>query len=160
MVRSRKDFMEIPESMKSELAAWNNGAGISIESWVGCTGSFSLAAGYSSVFWPKFIMFDEYILREGFSEDSLRGFEQQKGINRKSVEWHMNHLHIADIQYYGCKDASKDKLLLLGNLLKEIYEAKLLWQFPDNPCSVEFYQPDDEDDLMEYQISFWQKCHE
>ena len=152
--------METPESMKSELAAWNNGAGIEIESWIGCEGNFSLAVGYVSVFWPEFILFDGYILRNGFSEASLQGFAQRQGTNRRSVEWLMNHLHIADIQYYGCKDASKDKLLLLGNVLKEIYEAKLLWQFPDNPCSVEFYIPEDEDDLMEYQLSFWQKCHE
>ncbi len=119
--------MEIPESMKAELAAWNNGAGIDIESWVGCEGNFSLAVGYTSVFWPEFVAFDEYILRKGFSEDSLRGFEQQKGIDRKSVEWVMNHVHLADIQYRGCKDATKDKLLLLSNVLKEIYQAKLHW---------------------------------
>jgi hypothetical protein len=71
----------------------------------------------------------------------------------------MNHLHIADIQYYGCEDASRDKLLLLGNVLKEIYQAKLLWQLPDRPCSVELYIPDDEEDLLEYQLSFWQNCH-
>jgi hypothetical protein len=134
--------METPESMKAELAAWNNGAGIDIESWVGCEGNFSLAVGYTSVFWPEFVAFDGYILRKGFSEASLRGFERQR--DRKSVEWVMNHLHIADIQYYGCKDASKDKLLLLGNVLKEIYEAKLLWQLPDCPCIVEFYKPKDE----------------
>ena len=152
--------METPESMKSELAAWNGGTGIPIESWVSCSGNFSMAVGYASVFWPRFVLFEGYVLRDGFLEASLRGFERQKGIDRRSVEWHMNHLHIADIQYYGCKDASRDKLILLGNVLKEIYEAKLLWQFPDHPCSVEFYQPDDEDDLMEYQLSFWQKCHE
>jgi hypothetical protein len=151
--------METPESMKSELAAWNNGAGIDIESWVGCEGRFSLAVGYSTVFWPSFTLFERYILREGFSEASLRSFEQN-GRGRQSVEWLMNHLHIADIQYYGCSDASKDKLLLLGNVLKEIYEAKLLWQWPDHPCRVEFYIPDDQDDLMKYQLSFWQKCHE
>jgi methyl coenzyme M reductase subunit C len=72
----------------------------------------------------------------------------------------MNHLHIADIQYFGCEDASKDKLLLLGNVLKEIYQAKLLWQLADRPCSVELYIPDDEEDLLEYQLSFWQTCHE
>jgi hypothetical protein len=152
--------METPESMKAELAAWNGGTGIPIESWVSCSGSFSMAVGYASVFWPQIVLFEGYVLREGFLEASLRGFERQKGIDRRSVEWHMNHLHIADIQYYGCKDASKDKLIFLGNVLKEIYEAKLLWQFPDHPCSVELYQPDDEDDLMEYQLSFWQKCHE
>ena len=72
----------------------------------------------------------------------------------------MNHLHIADIQYYGCGDASEDKFLLLGNTLKEIYAAKLQWQWPDRPCTVEFYIPEDRDDLMEYQILFWQKSHE
>jgi hypothetical protein len=151
--------MDTPESMKAELAAWNNGAGIDIESWVGCEGKFSLAVGYSSIFWPSFTLFEGYILREGFSEDSLRGFERN-GRSRKSVEWLMNHLHIADIQYYGCSDASKDKLLLLGNVLKEIYQAKLQWQWPDRPCTVEFYISEDADDLMEYQVSFWQKCHE
>lgn len=152
--------MKIPDSMKSELAAWNNGAGIDLGTWIGCEGDFTLAVGYASVFWPEFVLFEGYVLREGFSESSLRGFEAQNDINRKSVEWHMNHLHIVDIQYCGCAGASKDKLVLLGNALKEIHEAKLLWQFPDHPCSVEFYIPDDEEDLMQYQISFWQKRHE
>ena len=152
--------MKAPDSMKAELLAWNNGAGIDLESWVGCQGSFSLAVGYASVFWPEFVEFEGYILRKGFSETSLRGFEGQEGISRKSVEWLMNHLHIADVQYYGCKDASKDKIFLLGSVLKEIYQAKLQWQFPDSPCVVEFHIPEDPQDLMEYQISFWQKCHE
>jgi hypothetical protein len=72
----------------------------------------------------------------------------------------MNHVHILDIHYRGFGDASKDKLFALGNVLKEIYEAKLLWKWPDRPCTVEFYVPDDPDDLQEYQLSFWQKCHE
>ncbi len=152
--------MKAPDSMKAELSAWNNGAGIELESWVNCQGNFSLAVGYATVFWPEFVEFEGYILRKGFSETSLRGFEHQQGNNRKGVEWLMNHLHIADVQYYGCKDASKDKFLLLGNVLKEIYQAKLQWQFPNNPCSVEFHIPDDPQDLMEYQISFWQQCHE
>ena len=152
--------MKIPDSMKAELLAWNNGDGIDLESWVGCQGSFSLAVGYASVFWPEFVEFEGYILRKGFSETSLRGFEKQEGASRKSVEWLMNHLHIADVQYYGCKDASKDKIFLLGNVLKEIYQAKLQWQFPDSPCVVEFQIPEDPQDLMEYQISFWQKGNE
>lgn len=119
-----------------------------------------LAVGYASVFWPEFTLYEGYILRKEFSEASLRGFEQQTDASRKSVEWHMNHLHIADIQIYSCLDASKDKIFLLGKILTEIYLAKLRWQFPDHPWSVEFYTPDDRDDLMEYQISFWQQSHE
>jgi hypothetical protein len=152
--------MNIPESMKAELAAWNNGKGISLEAWVGCEGNFSLAVGYASIFWPEFVEFKGYLLRKGFSETSLSGFESQKNSTRKSTEWAMNHLHIADIQHYGCKDISKDKIIIIGRILKEIYAIKLRSQFPDNPCVVEFYEPEDKEDLMEYQLSFWQKKHE
>src|SRR5882757_5288018 len=151
--------MKVPDSMKAELSAWNNGKGIDLESWIGCEGNFSLAVGYASVFWPEFVEFDGYVLRKGFSEDSLRGFERQQAGNRKSVEWLMNHLHIQDI-HYSAGDASKDKILLLGNLLKEIYQAKLEWQFPDRPCIIEFSIPDDPEDLIGCQISFWQQRHE
>jgi hypothetical protein len=151
--------MNAPESMKAELAAWNNGDGIDLETWIACEGRFSLAVGYASIFWPAFTLFEGCILPHGVSEDALRGFEQN-GTSRKSVEWVMNHVHIADIHRRGCGDISKDKLLVLGNVLKEIYEAKLHWQFPDRPCTVELFIPDDPDDLTEYQLSFWQKCHE
>ena len=152
--------MNTPESMRAELQAWNNGAGINLESWISCEGSFSLAVGYISLFWPEIVEFEGYILRQGFTMEGLRAFENQEGATRKSIEWVNNHLHLEDIQYMGCKDITKDKLLLLGNTLKEIYEAKLKWQFPDKPCIVEFFVPEDEENLREYQISFWQKSHE
>jgi hypothetical protein len=148
--------MKIPESMTAALAAWNNGKGIDLESWIGCEGNFSLAVGYTTIFWPDFVEFDGYILRNGFSEESLRAFEKREASNRKSVESLMNHLHIADVQYLGCADASADKLLLLGKVLEEIYQAKLQWQFPDKPCTVHLFIPDDPEKLTEYQISFWQ----
>jgi hypothetical protein len=46
--------MKLRQSMESELAAWNNGAGIDLASWVGCEGRFALAVGYATVFWPEF----------------------------------------------------------------------------------------------------------
>jgi hypothetical protein len=106
------------------------------------------------------VEFDGYILREGFSEQSLRGFEAQAGSDRKGTEWLMNHLHIADIHHAGCPDIARDKVALLGTVLKEIYEAKLRYLFPDRPCTVEFYVPVDPENLVDYQLSFWQKAHE
>lgn len=152
--------MKIPDSMKAELAAWNDGKGIDLESWIGCEGSFALAVGYSAIFWPGFVEFEGYVLREGFSLESLRGFEEQCQGNRLSVERVMNHLHIADIQHWGCKDLTKDKIVLLASVLTEIHEAKLKWQFPDRPCTVSVHEPEDRDDLVAYEISFWQKRHE
>lgn len=152
--------MDIPESMKADLGSWNNGSGIDLESWVGCAGNFSLAVGYAAIFWPEFTEFEGYILPKGFSEASLRGFEGRDGSTRKSVEWVMNHRHLQDIQHLSCEDISKDKLIRLGTVLKEIYEAKLQWQFPERPCVVEFFVPDDADDYSQYQISFWQVSDE
>ena len=60
--------MNTPESMKAELAAWNNGAGIDLESWIGCEGRFSLAVGYASIFWPAFTLIEGYILPQGFQK--------------------------------------------------------------------------------------------
>jgi hypothetical protein len=146
-----------PESMAAELAAWNNGAGIDLLSWVGCTGSFSLAVGYAAVFWPQFAEYDGYVLREGFSVDSLRGFEKQTPGDRRAVETVMNHLHIADIQHFGCSDLSRDKLLLIGGVLKEIHEAKLRHDFPHRSFEVSLWEPDDPNDLIAYELSFWQQ---
>lgn len=157
--------MNIPESMKEELQAWNNGNGIDLASWIGCSGNFSLAVGYTTVFCPKFVEFEGYIFcrDEPVNEDfvqNIRGFESQEGSSPKSVEWVINHLHIADIHHRGCDDISADKLIHIGNSLKEIYEARLAMLFPDKPCEVKFYIPGNPDDFDEYQLSFWQKKHE
>ncbi len=146
----------MPESMVLELGAWNNGTGIDLESWTGCKGNFRLAVGYSTVFWPQFEGMGRYILRKGGPSESLISFERQQGATTQSVEAVLNHLHIADSQHAFCADISRDKLIWLGVRLKEIYAAKLAWQFPDTPCVGEFYRPDDPDDLTGYQISFWQ----
>ena len=146
--------------MIPELSAWNGGDGIDLESWIGCIGNFKLAVGYSAIFWPRFVLFEDYVLQENFNVDSLRGFEKSTERDKKSVEWVINHLHIADIQYHGCEDISEDKIVFLGRIIKEIWEAKLKWQFPERPCEVEFSEPEDRSDLDQFQISFWQKKHE
>lgn len=152
--------MKIPDSMKEELGRWNNGAGIDLESWIGCMGNYDLATGYLTLFWPEFVEYEGYILRQGFSEESLRSFEKQTNSSRKSVEWVMNHRHIADIHCSDEDGLTQDKVAVLGRALKEIYEAKLARQFPHAPCIVEFYEPKPGGDLIDYEISFWQVKHE
>jgi hypothetical protein len=148
------------ESMVAELASWNNGDGIDLETWVGCSGNFKLAVGYATIFWPLFVRFEDYVLRDGFSEKSLRGFEVQCKGDKRAVETVMNHVHIADLQYAGCEDISEDKVVFIGNVMKKIWEAKLKWQFPDRPCNVSFHEPEDRKDLVAFELSFWQKKHE
>jgi len=118
-----------------------------------------VGGGYTTIFWPKFVLFEDYILREGFEPENVRGFEAQAQGNKSSVEWVLNHVHITDI-HYNEENATEDKVVFLGRVLKEIWEAKLSWQFPDRPCTVEFYEPEERNNLVEFQVSFWQKKHE
>ena len=152
--------MKIPASMRDELGQWNNGRGIGIEGWLGCMGNFALATGYLSLFWPKFVEFEGYILREDFSVKSLRAWEAADGSTRKSIEWIMNHLHISDIHYNDNEHLAEDKVILLGEALEEIYRTKLALQFPNSPCRVEFYRPTQGGNIEDYEISFWQQKHE
>lgn len=146
--------MDTPDSMKAELGAWNNGAGIDLETWIGCEGRLSLAVGYCTIFWPEFVVFERYVLIKGFHEAGLRSFERNPNATRESVEAVMNHVHIEDIHAVK-DDSSRDKIVFLGSVLKQIYEAKLRWQFPDRTFSVEFFAHEPHD-LSDYQLTFWQ----
>jgi len=148
---------KIPKHLARELACWNNGSGISLQEWVGCVGNFDLAVGYSTVFWPTFEVVGDYLLTDGWTEEAIKGFEKLSNSTPKSVEWVLNHLHLIDIHASSDVEPTVEHLLRLGETLKEIYSAKLNWQFPNRPCKVEFYIPEDADDLVGYQISFWQK---
>ena len=145
------DFNELIPEMRD----WNNGAGIGIEAWVSSMGSFRLAIGYSTLFWPQFVEFERYVLQEGFSVESLRGFELQCGGDRRRVEAVMNHLHIADIQHHGCEDLTRERVVYLGRVLSEIYRAKLAWQFPSKRFEVHFDDSPAEH-LTDYELTFVQ----
>jgi hypothetical protein len=149
--------MDVPDSMRAELQRWNNGDGIDLEGWIACEGNFRFAVGYATTFWPRFEKRGLYILRKGIPDESIRSFETQPESSSLSVEAILNHLHLKDIQHAFCEDATSDKLSFLGRVLKEVYEAKLAWQFPNDPCEVDLFIPEDRDDLMEYQITFWQR---
>jgi hypothetical protein len=148
-VRSIPDFA----ALIPELSAWNGGAGIDPESWISCVGNYELATGYSLIFWPSFVSFDGYVLREGFSQESLRGFERATTGDRMAVEAVMNHVHIADIH---CNvEPTEGQLRYLGRVLKDIHEVKLRRDFPGIRFAVSF---NDEAGLdpTDYELTFWQ----
>lgn len=138
-----------------EMKEWNNGKGTDIQTWIECEGNFKLAIGYSTLFWPRFTEFEGFVLREGFSVESLRGFEQQCKGERRSIEAVMNHLHLDGIQYMGCEDISRERLIYLGRVLREAHQAKLAWQFPNKRFEVMF-DGSFLENLVDYQITFYQ----
>ena len=90
----------------------------------------------------SFFEFEDYILRGTEADDAdvqnVRNFESRPDATPRNVEWLLNHLHVAEIQYHGCPDIAADKLVAIGTALKKIYEARLAQLFPNKPCIVEF----------------------
>ncbi|MDB6175156.1 MAG: hypothetical protein JWL59_4467 [Chthoniobacteraceae bacterium] len=146
--------------MREELSEWNAGKGIDLGSWTSCSGAFRLAVGYAEYFWPEFELVGEYITRAGKTPEEVQQWEAGSKGNRRAAEATMNHMHLVDINYHDLENLSVDLVIRLGAVLREIYEAKLRWQFPDRPCTVVFYVPEDPEALDAYEITFWQKSHE
>ena len=51
-----------------ETRDWNNGLGIDLESWIGCTGGFEQAIGYGELFWPEFLEMDGCVFFAGVAK--------------------------------------------------------------------------------------------
>lgn len=144
------------DALIPDLKDWNNGKGIDPESWVGCEGNFRLAAAYSMIFWPEFTELDGMIFRGQMDRETLDSWMLGCSGDRRCVEATVNHLHILDLHHFDCPDASIDRIVYLGNVLKEIYQAKLATQFPDRNVVVEFHEPPDKE-LRGYQLTFYQR---
>lgn len=134
---------------------WNDGRGISVEAWVGCSGTIELAVGYSRLFWPEFIEYDGCVLFAGFSLESYRGFMEQCGGDRRRVEAVMNHRHMLDYFSHAGGSATAAQILYLGRVVKDMWEAKLYRDFLGRRFVVSFAEGP-YDDLSEYEVSFWQ----
>ena len=143
------------DTLIPELKAWNNGKGIDPESWAGCKGNFQLAAAYSLIFWPDFTEMDGMVFRGQMTRERLDDWAKNCEGNRRSIEATANHLHILDLHYVGSPDATVERIVYLGNVLREIYRAKLAAEFPGRNFTVELYEPPDKD-LREYQLTFYQ----
>lgn len=141
-----------------ELNDWNNGKGIDIQSWICCVGRFDHAVGYGHLFWPEFTIYDDCVMFAGFSIESYQNWIEQTSGHRGSVEAVMNHRHILDLFCADESDVSRDLVIHLGRLLKEIWSCKLKRDFPDRDIVVSF--PDEHyDDLITYEITIYHKKH-
>jgi len=144
------------DTLIPELKDWNNGGGIDPESWVGCEGNFRLAAAYSLIFWPSFTEVDGMIFRGAMNRETLASWMENCSGNKKSVEATANHIHLVDLHHVGCPDASVERVIFLGNVLKQIYQVKLAAEFPNREIVVDFYEPED-GNLQDYQLTFYQR---
>lgn len=138
-----------------ETQAWNGGHGIDLLAWIGCVASIDHAIAFGELFWPDFVEFDGCVLFAGFSQDNYQGFMAQTGGDRRAVEVVMNHRHITDILPGFRTEPTRDQVIYLGRLLREIWAAKLGHDFPEKKFIVSFPEAPS-DYLQDYEITFYQ----
>lgn len=142
------------EALIPEMREWNNGRGIDVDAWISCVGTYELAIGYSRIFWPRFVEYEDLVLREeSFTPKSVQGFRSQPGATRASVEAVINHLHLVDL-HMNVQEVTREQLVYLGRVLREIYQARLRMDFPERTFTVSFFE--ESEDLLDLELTFFQ----
>lgn len=151
------------EKLIPELADWRklNGDQFSIEDWVVGEGDIKFAIGYSILFWPEFIEYDDcVILKSHFDSNNFESWKNAEYvINYAQIESVLNHIHILDL--FGAdekkNEVNYEQILFLGNRLSEIYKAKLKLEYPEKKFIFDFNGNERLAALQEYEITFYQE---
>lgn len=139
-----------------ELSAWNNGNGIDLLSWVGCIGRYDHAIGYAALFWPDFAIHDGCIFLKHPDLKIYQDWMTQTKQDRTAVESVMNHRHIVDILANSEFQPTREVVLHIGRLLKDMWSCKLAREFPEKRITVSFPESES-DDLLDYVITVYQE---
>ena len=136
-----------------EIKDWNNGKGIDIDSWIQCMANHKILVGCSRILWPDFVERDGCIFLAS-QEPTYRGYLTRVQGNKKVAEATTNHIHI--LHLFGAEMPSRELVLHVGRLLKEIWQVKLNHDFPGRKITVSFPNEDDLE-LIDYEITFFQE---
>lgn len=124
--------------------------------WLYHTGSVGHAIAYADLFWPAFVEHDGCVLlAERLDQANFRDWMASTKGDRRAVEAVLNHTHITDLFGDGGTQPTREQVMYLGRLLREMWAAKLARDFPDRRFVVSF--PEDEcESLQDYEVSFYQ----
>ena len=147
MMQSNDNLPEINKELITDLINYGPDA----KSWIFNFGNFDLAVGYTLIFWPKFIVIDNYVLRHGATRKNLLDFLKATNGDSIAAQAVINHIHISDLHFKTLNDA---QARYLGRTLREIYQAKLQADFPDRTFVVSF--TDEPGPGLDYELTFWE----
>jgi len=140
------------EELIPELSQWKT----DIDSWIGAVGRSDHAIAYGHLFWPEFKIQDECVLFADCPAECFEQWMQHTGGDRTAVEGVLNHRHIIDLFTSSEFEATREIVLHLGRLFRDIWSCKLARDFPGRTIVVSFDEEFSED-LVDYQITFFHK---
>jgi hypothetical protein len=135
-----------------ELAQWQT----DIDSWLYAVGRFDHAIGYGQLFWPEFKIHQECVLFAACPIESFEHWMKSTGGDLTAVEATLNHRHILDLFTDSEFKPTREVVLHLGRLLRDMWSCKLARDFPGRAIEVVFDEEFGED-LVDYEITFFQK---
>ena len=148
----------------TDLDDWesHNGFEIGPDGWLAGMGSFNLAVAFTSRFWPEFVVHDDCVFIAPFRDLQVKNynsFQNTTDGDKTRTEVTMNHQHLLDFFPNEEGKPTREQVLYLGRILKDMWQLKLNRDFPDRVMEVSF--PEDySEDLMDYEITFWQEREE
>lgn len=132
-----------PARLFPDLQDWDDGRGISGETWVELYGSLHDAVLYSSILWPAFVEHRGCLLWEAH-HDNFDDWFTSLGGDQTAVEKVMNHRHLTDFFLYSHEELTEERLDCFGALLRDMWLTKLRRDFPHLPVRVELLWQDRE----------------
>jgi len=144
-----------------DLKDWKkeNGDSFGIRDWISCEGNVKLGIGFSMIFWPEFIEHEGcVIISNRFSQDNFDNWKSAEYVkNYRQIESVLNHTHILDLfSWEKQEEMVVEQVKFLGEKMKEMYQAKLKFEFPNKEFEVVFNGKEDLEDLIDYEVSFSQ----
>ncbi len=135
-----------------ELKQWDT----DVESWIAAVGRFDHAIAYGQIFWPEFRIHDDCVLFVDCPSAAFDNWMLSTDGDRTAVEATLNHRHILDLFTNSQFEATREVVLHLGRLLRDMSSCKLARDFPGRAIVVSF---DEEfrEDLVDYQITVYQE---
>ncbi len=145
--------MAIPTDLLPELTAWDHGKGVDPLSYLYTIAKSDAAVVYSSLFWPTFVVFDGYVIRDDVSVQLVRDWKKGSAATRQQVEAAVNYLGIGDLfMNEEPSELLEQRIAFLGQAVAEIYKAKLARDFPERRFIVSVIDEEDE-----YAVTFCQE---
>ena len=140
-----------------ELQAWNDEKGISLEGWINCIGRYDHIIGYATIFWPDFVLYEDCIFFETPDRKYYESWLAKYKGDKTRVEGMINHQHVVDLSPNAEFKPTKEIVIHIGRLLKDIWQCKLNRDFPDRRVKVEFCEDVETENLVDYQITVFQE---
>jgi hypothetical protein len=157
--------MKEDEKLIPDLQNWRNrnSANFSISDWTSIEGNIKLAIGYSYLFWPDFIEYDDCVfLKDAFSVENFKEWTKTEYVvHFAQIESVINHIHILDLFTSEKQDEiTYEQIKYLGNKIREIYNIKLKSDFPNRKFEVLFNGDEQLENLLDYELTFFQEANE